>query len=144
MGTSLLAADVELHSVIDGRICYFGCAARERIYRKFARAFEPSRFEIFEQALASAFAAVTAFAIAAESTCGVEHVRAIDPDDASLQLRRNMKRHVDAFTPNARSQTISGIIRQFDRFFRRAECHGGEHGTKDFLLCYDRSGMHIA
>ena len=55
-----------------------------------------------------------------------------------------MERHVDAFTPNARSQTISGVIRQFDRFFRRAKCHSGEHGTEDFLLRDDRSGMHIA
>ncbi len=45
---------------------------------------EPRRLEIFEQSLAAAFAAVAAFAIAAESARGVEKIRAIDPNYSGL------------------------------------------------------------
>jgi len=101
--------------------------------------FEPRGFEIFEQSLASAFAAVAAFAIPPKPHAASNMFVQFDPDDASLQLRRNVQRNIDTFAPNAGGQSVRGVVCEFDRFFRRAEGHRGEDRTKDLLLRDDRS-----
>src|SRR5690606_28005201 len=85
-------------------------------------------------ALASALAAKTAFAVAAKPACRVEHVGAVDPYHASLELRRDMKGEIDVLTPYRGGQTVARVVGQFDGFFRIAERHRGQHRAEHFLL----------
>ena len=111
---------------------------------ELGRVFEPGWLEIFEEALAAAFAAVTAFAVAAETATGVEEIRAIDPDDACFELRSDLKRNVDAFGPDASGEAVGGVVGELDGFGRCAKGHGGENGAENFLLGDDGSGMDVA
>src|ERR1700677_2348829 len=106
--------------------------------------FEPGRLQIFEQTLAASFAPKPAFTISPESAGSVEHVRAIDPDNSRLDLCRNLQRDINAFAPNRRGQSVDRIVRQFNRFGRGAECHGGEHRSENISLSDRRSRMNIA
>lgn len=74
---------------------------RERTRVELRGFFEPGWLEIFEEAFAAAFAAKTAFAIAAEAAAGVEKIGAIDPDYSGFELRSYVEREVDAFAPDA-------------------------------------------
>lgn len=105
---------------------------------------EPGRFEILEKAFAAAFAAVAAFAIAAETTRRVEKIRTVDPGDAGFELRSDVKRDVDAFGPDAGGEAVGGVVGELDSFGGGAESHGGEDGAEDFLLGDDGSGMNVA
>ncbi len=147
--TSLLASDVELYSTIDcrnarlfrldtcGRLGCLRC-------RQCGRALEPLWFQIFDQPLASAFAAVAALAIAAKSAGSVKQVGAIYPNDARLQLCGGVQRHVDALAPDTSSQAVDRVVRQLHSFSRSAKGHRRQNGPEDFLLRDDRRRMHVA
>ena len=106
--------------------------------------FEPSWFEIFEEAFAAALAAVAAFAIAAETATGVEKVCAVDPDYACFDLRSDVEGDVDALAPDAGGQAVSGVVGELNGFGGSAERHGGQDGAEDFLLGDDAGGMDVA
>src|SRR5882762_6492343 len=105
---------------------------------------EPYRLQIFEQAFSAPLATVSAFAVTAKAARSVEQVRTIHPDDASFELCRNVKSHVDALAPDASGKAIHGIVGQFDRFRGSAEGHRRQHRAENLLLRHDRSGVNIA
>ena len=78
----------------------------------------------------SALAPEAALAVAAEAAGGVEQVGAVDPHHAGLDLRRHIEREVDALAPDAGRQSVNGVVRQLDRFARRAEGHRASTGPK--------------
>src|ERR1700687_3812876 len=92
----LFAADVEFHGAVDwgsrgigwflGRLIH-----RERRCMYRWRILKPGRLEIFEKALATTLASITALAIASETTGGIEKIRAVDPHHAGFELRRNVQ-----------------------------------------------------
>ena len=59
------------------------------------------------------------FAVAAEAAGGVEHVGAVDPDDAGLDLRRDVEREVDVLAPHDGGEAVAGVVGELDRFARR-------------------------
>ena len=55
---------------------------------------------IAAQTFPAAFAPKAAFAYAAETGGRVHHVRAVDPDDARDQFRRDIQSQIDVFRPD--------------------------------------------
>ena len=88
---------------------------------------------VFGQAFAPALAAEAAFAVAAEAGGGVEHVGRIDPDDASLDAGRDLKRAIDVLRPDGGREAVAGVVGERDRFIRRAEGRGDQHRAEDLL-----------
>src|SRR5690606_27015089 len=82
----------------------------------------------------SAFATEAALAITAEAAGRIEHVGAVDPDDARLQLRRDMQRNVDVLAPNRGGEAVAGVVGKLHRLRMVAEGHRRQDGTKHFLL----------
>jgi len=108
------------------------------------RVFKPRWLEIFKEAFTAAFAAVAAFAIAAEATAGVEEICAVDPNHSCFELRGDMECNVDAFAPDASGETVNRVVGKLDSFRWCAEGHGGKNWAEDLLLGDDRRGMHVA
>ena len=105
---------------------------------------QPLGRQVFEHALASAFASVARFAIAAEAAGGVELVGAVDPDHSGFDLRGEVERDVDVLAPDAGGETIDGVVGQLRGFCRRAEGHGDEDRPEDLFLNDGRAGMHVS
>src|SRR5207248_410408 len=120
--TRLFAADIKFDRAVDSRCAGLGLRwfewSRSGAGTQLRSMLQPLRFQVFEQAFSSAFATVAALAISTEAAGGVEHVRAVYPDHSRFDLRRHMKSHVDALTPNARSESVHGVVGQFDSFIR--------------------------
>ena len=95
------------------------------------------RGKIFEHAFAAALAAEAALAIAAEAAGGVEHVGAVDPDDAGLELRRDMQREVDVLAPHRGGEAVARVVGELDRFLGGAEGHGRQHRAEHLFLRQD-------
>ena len=110
-------------------------SARSRANR--GRLPEPRWLQIFEQALAAALAAKATLAIAAKTAGRVEQISAVDPDNARLQLCRDVQRNVDAFAPHAGGRAVHRVVRQLDGLARRSKRHRRKHGAKNFLLGND-------
>src|SRR5688572_20829480 len=156
IGTRLLAADEQLRRTVDGREAgrqtLLGglrerdveLLARSRVARDGTRALGfLHALHVLPHALAPAFAAVAALTIPAEAGRRVEEVRRIDPDDAALELRRDVEREIDALRPHARGQPERRVVREGDGFLRRPECHRHEHRPEDLDL-RDRAGrLHV-
>ncbi len=141
---SLLSADVKFHGAVDGGSGKFGLAVFCRGGgADGAGLAKPCGLEIFEQAFAAAFAAVTAFAIAAESASGVEEIGTVDPDDAGFDLRGDLESDVEAFAPNTGGKAVNRVVGELNGFLWSAEGHGGKHGAKNFLLSDDGSGVDV-
>ena len=85
----------------------------------------------------AALASETGFAIAAEAAGCVEHVGAVDPDNAGLELRCDVEREVEAFAPHRRRQSVAGVVGEFDGLVGGAERHGGENRAEHLFLCKD-------
>ena len=92
----LLAADIHFRRAVDARRRRrrprrgAQLDGRRRLRRRAARGSFGSA-EIFGQALAPAFAAEAALAVAAEAGAGVEQIGRIDPDDARLDAARRLR-----------------------------------------------------
>ncbi len=114
------------------------CLRRRRRQR-----VQPLRRQVLQHALASAFAPVARFAIAAEPARRVELVGRIHPHHARLHLRCQVQRHVDVLAPDARSQSIHRVVRQLRGLGRRAKRHRHQHRPKNLLLHHGRRRMHI-
>src|ERR1700746_643208 len=71
IGARLFSSDVQLHGAVDGQasvlVAVIGFGLRRFRCWQCGRTLEPDRLEIFPEAFASAFAAITAFAVSAES-----------------------------------------------------------------------------
>ena len=87
---------------------------------RFAQAFG---FRYSIDAFAAAFAAEAEFAIAAEADAGIEQIGRIDPDDAGLQFRRDIKRQADGLAPHAGGKAIARVVGEHHRLIGRAERH---------------------
>jgi hypothetical protein len=120
-----------------GRLHAVGCRSGGR------QSGQPFRRQIFEHALASAFAAITGFTIAAESAGCVELVGGVHPDHASLDLGSQIERNVNVLAPDAGRESVHRVVGQLRSLRWSAEGHGGEHGAEDFFLRHRRRGMHI-
>ena len=145
----LLAADVQLHRAVNRRRRRAGLPARSFFSRKLRganrrRLLKPNRFEILEQPFPASFASISALAIPAKSAGCVEQIRAVHPNDPGLQLRGDMQRDIDAFTPHARRQAIDRVVRKLHRLAGRAKRHRRENGTENLFLGHDGSRMHVA
>ena len=92
---------------------------------------------------APALAPEAALAIAAESRRRVEQIRRVHPHHAGLDLRRDVEREVDALRPHARRETVRRVVRERDRFFRRAEGHRHQHRPEDLDLRDRRRRLHV-
>ncbi len=77
--------------------------------------------------MAPAFAAVTAFAIAAERRCRIELVIGIGPNHAGFELRGDRVHLRALLAPDARGKPIGRVIGLGDRLGRRAERGHREH-----------------
>ena len=111
---SLLAADVKLHRAVNGRsgLClaigawsWFG-----RRCSKCRGLLEPRRFKIFAESFLSSLASIAAFPIPAEAARRVKQVGAIHPDNACLQLRRDLQCKVNALAPDTGCEAIRGVV----------------------------------
>ena len=149
----LLSANVLLDSAVDSRVSRRNVILIVRRSVQFVRAIrfsfgsrqrmQPLRRQVLQHALASAFAAVSGFAIAAESACCVELVGTIHPHHARLHLRSQVQRDVDVLAPDARRQPVHSVVGQLCGLRRRAEGHRHQHRAKDLLLHHRRCRMHI-
>ena len=153
IGPRLFAADVLLHRAIDRRS---GRRTRRRkslflirrfqfrrLLRRRGQRVQPLRRQVFQHALAPAFAPVPGFAIAAKPARRVELVGRVHPHHARLHLRCQVQRHVDVLAPNARGQPVHGIVRQLRSLGRSAEGHRHQHRPENFFLHHGRRRMHI-
>src|SRR5258708_32276236 len=61
--------------------------------------------EISEQPSAPPSAAIPPFTVPAETAAGIEKIRAVDPNHAGFELRRNVQRNIDALANN----TVYGL-----------------------------------
>ena len=141
VGAGLLAADIHLGGA--GR-CRIGCIERVAApWRVCSDAFSTcaagfssfsqARLQVGAHAFAAALAAEAGFLVAAEADGGVEIVGAVDPDDAGLDLGRDVEREIDVLAPDGRGEAVLGVVGERDRLLGRAEAHGDEHRPEDFL-----------
>ena len=98
--------------------------------------------QIFVHAFLAALAAEAAFAEAAEAARRIEHVGAVDPHHAGLQLRRDVHREVDVLAPHRSRQPVTRVVGKLDGLFRRTEAHRGKHRAENFLLRQYVGGSH--
>src|SRR5881392_4058235 len=82
----------------------------------------------------AAFAAETAFLIAAERTGGIEFVVGVRPDDAGAKFTHDLENLAAFIGPDASAQSVRRIVRALDCFFRGAERHHAQDRAEDFLL----------
>src|SRR5690606_16482608 len=106
VGPHLLAADIELRRPVDrvgeGAGGNGGCEGCDGLAARMFR-----RLQIFAHAFRAAFAPEAAFAIAAETAGGVEHVGAVDPDDAGLEARGRFQCPVDVLAPDGSREPVA-------------------------------------
>src|SRR5690606_33773611 len=102
----LLAAVTVLHRTNDAAYSDLAVTGRRSRwhegFRNLGRGerLYPIGDKIFVHALACAFATEPAFAVAAETGSGIQHVGAVDPDDTGLHPRRKIERDIDVFRPD--------------------------------------------
>src|SRR2546427_5376969 len=141
----LLATDIEFHRSVNCGFCLLlpisRIAGQTLHSAKCGGVFEPGWFQILKQALSATLAAIAALAIAAEPARGVEQVGAIDPNDASLELRCDLQCHVDALAPHASRQAVDGVVGKFYCLRRRAKGHCREDRAENCLLRNYRGRM---
>jgi len=129
----LLAADVHLRRAVDGIAGRRSGGGRRGLGLQRRHLRLVGRLQVFEQALAAAFAAEAGLAVAAEADGGVELVAAVDPDHAGLQRRRHVERRVDVLAPDAGGEAVARVVGQLDRLLRCAEAHRHQHRAEDLL-----------
>src|ERR1700674_3297376 len=113
----LFAPDVKFYSAVNSKGRRRGLRFMVRSFRwrrlrgrQCRRVLEPGWFQIFQQTFPAALAAVSAFTVTAKAAGGVKQVSAIHPDHAGFELRRNVKRNIDALAPHARRKAVHGVI----------------------------------
>src|SRR5690606_26076415 len=111
-------------------------ALRVHLHRFGTWALLPFGTQILEQAFAPTFAPESAFTVAAETRRRVEEVGAVDPHASGFDLAGNVQREVDVLAPDAGGESVAGVVRQRNRFLRRAEGHRHHDGT-EYLLLHD-------
>ena len=87
---------------------------------------------VFEEALATAFAAEAGLFVATEGGCGVEFIEGVAPDDAGFELAGDEEVFGAFFGPDSGAEAVGGVVGFFDGFCGGAECEDGEDGAEDF------------
>src|SRR5690606_25118496 len=139
IGAGLLAADVHLGGAVDAFGKVYGAG---RLRRRLGRLEHlvgglqfllPRALQIDAHAFAAAFAAEAGFLVAAEADRGIEVVGAVDPDDAGLDLGRDVEGDVDVLAPDGGGEAVAGVVGERHRLLVGAEAHGDENGAEDLL-----------
>ena len=127
----LLTTDIELRGPVQ-RIARAGIAGEgQDCFQSFWLSLW---LGVGPQAFPTAFASKAAFADAAETRRGVEHVGPIHPDDASRKFRRYIKGQIDVLGPERSGEAVSRIICKRDGFGWCAEGRRDQNGAKDLFL----------
>ncbi len=91
----------------------------------------------------SAFAAVSALPVSAESGRGVEQIGAVHPDRSRFDLGSRVQRQVDVLRPDAGREPVPGVVRQLDGLGWGPERHHHDDRAEDLDSSDGRRGRHV-